>query len=63
MEKFDFYNVIWNYYGTLEVWEEKGKYYWQIDDAALDNPFAEIPKYLYDALKKHYEELMRKLDE
>ena len=43
--------TIGNYYGHLEVKEEYGSYWWDIENWNGDY-WEEIPKYLYDALIK-----------
>ena len=45
---------IGNYYGGLEVSAVDGKYFWCIPDYSGEDDY-EIPKSLYDELKKHYE--------
>ncbi len=42
---------IGNYYGSLELAERDGKYYWGIEDYD-GTEYEEIPKYLADALIK-----------
>lgn len=41
-----------NHYGTLEIVEERGKYYWGLSDYDI-NHYNEISKSLYDELKNH----------
>jgi len=46
---------ICNYYGSLEIKEEDGKYFWAIENwDGYD--WKEIPKYLYDSLKTFQEQ-------
>jgi hypothetical protein len=46
---------IQNYYGSLEVMEKDGKYFWGIDDHdGID--YEEITKELYDSLIKFEKE-------
>lgn len=52
-------NEISNYYGTLKIREEDGKYYWFIedyDDFRTPAIGKEIPQYLYEALEKYVRE-------
>jgi hypothetical protein len=47
---------VWNYYGGISVKQEGGAYFWAIDD--WDGlTWREIPKYLFDALNRHQDEL------
>ena len=41
-----------NHYGTLEIFEERGKYYWGLSDYDGTH-HNEINKSLYDELKNH----------
>ena len=45
-----------NYYGGISVKQNEGEYFWSIEDWDGDN-WREIPKYLFDALTKHQDEL------
>jgi len=45
-----------NYYGRLGVREENSKYFWAIENEAAETTWKPIPKYLYDALIKHFED-------
>lgn len=38
-----------NYYGTLEIWKENGKYWWYIDDYTGYEP-TEISEKLFNTL-------------
>lgn len=44
-----------NFYGSVNVKKEEGKYYWCIQDYNGLH-WSEIPQYLYDALIKHHNE-------
>jgi hypothetical protein len=43
--------TIGNYYGSLNLMKEDGKYHWSIENYD-GHDWEEIPKYLYDALMK-----------
>lgn len=43
-----------NYYGSLEIREEKGKCFWGLYGESVDE--AEIPRYLFDALEMYHKE-------
>ena len=45
-----------NYYGRLFVKREVDKFFWAMEDYK-DEVWEEIPKYLFDALNKHQDEL------
>jgi hypothetical protein len=47
---------IFNYYGGVHIKQEEDKYFWTIEDWD-DWKWREIPKYLFDALTKHQDEL------
>ena len=53
-----------NYYAEdgLEVKMEGEKYYWGMEDYGGDVDWQEIPKYLYSALLKHYEEIFSNIE-
>lgn len=49
-----------NHYGGVVIAEKDGKYYWIVEnyDSKMDNidEYEEIPKYLYEALKRFSDE-------
>lgn len=46
-----------NYRGNLLVKAEDGKYFWRVDcDLDEYEDWAEIPQYLYEALRRHHSE-------
>ena len=45
-----------NYRGCLEVKEEAGQCFWRVDCDVEDRQWEPIPRYLFDALKKHHGE-------
>ena len=51
-----------NHYGGLDIKQEKGKYYWGIEDYT-NIDWEEIPEYLYKSLVKFEKSLLEKLEE
>ena len=45
-----------NYRGCLEAKEEDGKCFWRVDCNVHEQAWEEIPRYLFEALKKYHEE-------
>jgi hypothetical protein len=50
---------IGNYYGSLHIKEDDGKYFWAIEDYDGCFDYEEITKELYDALVKFHNEKNR----
>jgi hypothetical protein len=48
------FNGITNFYGTLTVYEEDGRYYWMIEDYCTEVSRQEIPQYLYESLARFH---------
>lgn len=47
------FKEVYNYYGSLTVKEENGKYFWGIEDWNGEYDCREIPESLYNEIKKH----------
>ena len=47
------FSDIGNYYGTLNIAEQSGRFYWGIEDHS-STEYKQIPEYLYEALRKYY---------
>ena len=50
-----------NYRGSLQAYEdEDGKFFWRVYCDVEDSLWEEIPAYVWNALKKHHDEMERR---
>lgn len=45
-----------NYRGPLQAKEENGKFFWRVDCDVDDEPWREIPAFLWEALRRYHDE-------
>jgi hypothetical protein len=48
------FDDVGNYRGNLQAKAENDKYYWRVDSEIDDEPWEEIPEYLYNALTRFH---------
>lgn len=50
------FDDVGNYCGELQIKEEGGQGYWRVDSDIDEEPWLEIPSYLYQSLLLHFNE-------